>query len=130
MSRSLFSEGLVINRSNPELARPADSLSIRPSVTGNDPIRSKPGFRFVRNVVCVGRWVASGFHTSGASGRPATAEDLMEVLLGWIRQIIRIGVLAFLSKLGFKALFGLLVAFVALVALVVVLLLLVLRLLF
>ncbi len=56
--------------------------------------------------------------------------DAMEVLLEWVRRIIRIGVLAFLSKLGFKTLLGVVAAFAALVALVVVLLLLLLRFMF
>ncbi len=54
----------------------------------------------------------------------------MELILGWIRAIIRIGVLTFLSKLGFKALFGLFLLFAALVAAVVVLVLLLVGLIF
>ncbi len=64
------------------------------------------------------------------ASRSAGTKDIMEALLVWIRRVIRIGVLTFLSKLGFKALFGLLVVFAGLVALVVLLLVLLLGLVF
>jgi hypothetical protein len=54
----------------------------------------------------------------------------MEAILRWVRAIVRIGVLTFLSKLGWRAWVALLVALAALVVLVGLLLFLVLRLMF
>ncbi len=45
----------------------------------------------------------------------------MALILEWLKRIIRIGILEFLSKIGWKAIFGLLVAVAVLMALVIVL---------
>ncbi len=54
----------------------------------------------------------------------------METLLKWVRDIIRIGVFTFLSRLGWRALLGLLVLFIALVVLVALIVVLLLQLVF
>lgn len=45
----------------------------------------------------------------------------MAILLEWLKRIIRIGILEFLAKIGWKAIFGLLLAVAVLLAIVVVL---------
>ena len=41
---------------------------------------------------------------------------MIEQLLGWLKSILRIGILEFLSKIGLKAALGILLAIVAVVA--------------
>ena len=95
--------------------------------TGGTGTSSKPRCWSVRN-----EYVGSvGSREPGGRGRvvlrqsrewDGAEKEIMAALLVWIRRIIQIGVLTFLSKLGFKTLFGLVIAFLGLVALVVLLL--------
>ncbi len=41
---------------------------------------------------------------------------MMQLLLGWLKSILRIGILDFLSKIGLKAVLGILLTVVAIVA--------------
>ena len=45
----------------------------------------------------------------------------MTILLEWLKQIIRIGILTFLSKIGWKALLALALGFVLIIVIVVLL---------
>ena len=42
----------------------------------------------------------------------------MELLLGWLKSILRIGILEFFSKIGLKAALGILLTVLAIVAIV------------
>ena len=43
---------------------------------------------------------------------------MIELLLGWLKSILRIGILEFFSKIGLKAAFGILLTVLAIVAVV------------